>query len=580
MDYHKKYLKYKLKYLNLLKGGGSDVEQFNVKVSDKKSFFENLLKPSTLPPPIRPKKPTPAPVTVEPPAPTVTVEPPAPTVTVEQPPAPRPPPTPRGPSPAAKAAAAAAAAAAKSASEALEAAERQEIKPGITAPTPRPRPKPATSTPPPPPLPLTRPSTSTSTSTSTSKSTSPPPPPLTRPSTSQLPRGPPPPLPATRPYDCGDGITYYYPTNETKKPAELVDECSKLKRNKSPISPPPPPTSPPPPVSSAQQRQTTPSTAIVTAASNTPSSSKPSRPPPPGTVNDIIIAVTHNNRLQCFFTKVFKHLLKDKAFKNLKFKHCAVIRCYRVNNNGKSYIKFEMIYEGELEDKKGKTDNDKYWTKETFNSSNISTVGIDIDKIEIKKQQSFTIPYNKEIYFVRHGEGIHNISSKLEKSTTKRSIIKDAELSTNGSSQAFNAADNLKRYFTSSSYGKSKYHFAASHLRRSMQTAAIFQNRILKESEPRQEIVIIPCIHELLYNSSGLCDSQTKKNTVVDLLSQENVPSCIPPLTHKSPMYCTRLALGGNYSINWDKYNDFYNSKSTCEDTNMIEQILKVLTKS
>lgn len=136
-----------------------------------------------------------------------------------------------------------------------------------------------------------------------------------------------------------------------------------------------------------------------------------------GAEENIVILGTHNYRLKCFFSS----FNQPKFSKN--FKNCAIIKCTKSDEQ----IAFEMIYEGEVLSNDSK--KNEYWTVEDFNKS--------------VQNFKYNIPPNTIIYLVRHGQGYHNIVTRLTKvgKIITTDDIQDANLTTEGINQAKRAGE-------------------------------------------------------------------------------------------------------------------------------------------
>ena len=143
----------------------------------------------------------------------------------------------------------------------------------------------------------------------------------------------------------------------------------------------------------------------------------------------IILAATHNARLQCFINS----LPHSKGIKSKKFMNCAVIKCVIMDNKMKLY----MVYEGELDSSEGK-DRKDYWTYK-FN--------------QVFSDQSFDISYDNHsplvIFLIRHGQGYHNLYKKSkpysEQTKGHQTQFVDAQLTLDGTKQAVKAAEEIKK---------------------------------------------------------------------------------------------------------------------------------------
>ncbi len=270
-----------------------------------------------------------------------------------------------------------------------------------------------------------------------------------------------------------------------------------------------------------------------------------------GNPNRKIIVATHNNRLQCFFLKLNKE-------KNLKFKNCAIIKCYKNGNK----IFFEMIYSGELD---GEYNNlEEYWDIESFNKMNFM--------MDHKPTKVF------EIYLVRHGKGIHN-GANITDDMLKEDKYLDAPLDTIGFSQAKRAGSFLKEHLKGNlKKNISSLHFGASHLLRTRQTIVSIQLSL----GIKKEIIIVPCVHEIDNCDDGILQESKK-------LGNENTPLCSKSgnmnidcmfveklCSDPENQYCSIEK--NKFQVNWGKYLRFYANNRSCITTNMMEQIIEVFS--
>lgn len=273
---------------------------------------------------------------------------------------------------------------------------------------------------------------------------------------------------------------------------------------------------------------------------------------------NIIICGTHNNRLECFFSKYYKnHNYKSKTFNN-----CVIIRCFKLNGS----IKFNMIYEGEIGD-----ESNIYNISSCFKSNrcwNIKEFNKYFNSVNIK---TLDIPDNTEIYLVRHGEGVHNKINIFEKIYNN---ILDAPLTNTGSQQAERAGMFLSGYIKAY-YTYFHIYFVASHLVRTQQTIGLMMKQF--KFNMNNIINIAPCTHELIYKSDGECDAALRQMMPIN----SNTPRCNNINSEKDDTcrVLNKFNVDNNIEydvkIKWDYYNFFYNSNMKCEETNMIDQIIK-----
>ena len=257
--------------------------------------------------------------------------------------------------------------------------------------------------------------------------------------------------------------------------------------------------------------------------------------------DNVILCGTHNNRLECFFRSI------EKDYPNKAFNNCVVIKCYNENDK----LKFKMIYEGESYNLKHYKKS--AWTIDSFNN------------FFNNKNYNIILPPNTDILLIRHALGVHNKRSLLR---TIFNFEKDSQLDVIGIEQSERAGIFLKSLRLKNIY------FMASHLVRTQQTIAI----IMKMINLIKPIYIVPCAHELnlvnnCYNSS--CDNSILQK--FPILS--NMPKC-----RYNSNSCDKLTnfsgvdIYANYKvdINWDYYINYYNNNNKCENTNILEQIIKL----
>jgi phosphohistidine phosphatase SixA len=281
---------------------------------------------------------------------------------------------------------------------------------------------------------------------------------------------------------------------------------------------------------------------------------------------DIILAATHNARLQCFINYLVytldshkEQLLKN--VKNKKFMNCAVIKCVVKN----SMMRLYMIFQGVL-DEHEKKDPKHYWTYE-FN--------------EVFSNISFNVSVNKnsifEVFLIRHGQGFHNenknkfdkmIAFANRKILNKESKYLDALLTDVGIKQAAEAADAIQKHIKDHKVSQ----LVASRLKRTWQTIA----KVAMVMEINKPIHVIHCLHELAEaNPKGECDANN--NDISFYGAGENKGKCITDnFQFIDTDDCKTLKIENkNFTINWSHY-DF---KVQCKGKNIISIIIEALNK-
>jgi bisphosphoglycerate-dependent phosphoglycerate mutase len=272
---------------------------------------------------------------------------------------------------------------------------------------------------------------------------------------------------------------------------------------------------------------------------------------------NIILCGTHNNRLLCFF----KQLNINNDYPNKNFNNCVIIRCFRENYK----VKFNMIYEGET------YDNNENIVKSLCSISNDCWDIVSFNNYFNNYSYDINLPSNTEIFLIRHGLGVHNKMSFLQKIIN---INIDSQLDPIGLEQASRAGIFLKGYLNNN-LKNINIIFTASHLMRAQQTIAI----IMKMIKIEKQIYIVPCSHEIIYSGNGSCDSSILQNLPV----VSNKPNCTNnngtcgklSVFSDPPNYNDNYYHNYEVNLNWDYYMKF-NKSNKCEDTNMVTEIINL----
>ena len=270
-----------------------------------------------------------------------------------------------------------------------------------------------------------------------------------------------------------------------------------------------------------------------------------------------ILIVTHENRMRCFLHKYLK-----KKTKMLKFKNCAIVKITINLNNNSS--KSELLYEGSSSEKDNKkiqpeiiensANNEKYYTYGNFNS--------DFDNITLPTLPTFLSNYVINFYIMRHGEGVHNTLSTMQKGFnifTQEHQVKDAPLTEDGKKQVKDAV----KFVSTLKLNHFDYLFA-SDLQRTRQTLAIFDSN-LNPSRKEKKIIILQCSHEVSYNA---CDT----SIFVNPFAVENKKEC------EKDNRCTQTQIDNiSYGNNWGYYHLFNKTMTKCRDTNMLFECIEII---
>jgi hypothetical protein len=318
---------------------------------------------------------------------------------------------------------------------------------------------------------------------------------------------------------------------------------------------------------------------------------------------------------------------KETEEEEKRFKNCSFLRLCLNKETG---ICIQLVYEGELDPGEGKGGRIYYITGKEDDKKQIGGV-VDVkDKIKnnfvsaitlYKKKEGNTDAATNEIieeiftninsglnrlklsnnifkdvdeyvfYIGRHGQAEHNLKYATHLKT-------DTDVTQLGKDQAFRAGQNLSSVLKNNNENIS-YVFA-SDLMRTRQTI----ENILKGMNETQnkiyfpkEIIILPCSHELKYNSKGLCDKKPSSFSF-KIGTKENDPKC-SKTTHcldnnitNPESDCNRIKMTiensqdkiiRKISLNWDFYfekNGNKIRKMDCSKTNMIQLAIEYINTS
>lgn len=200
------------------------------------------------------------------------------------------------------------------------------------------------------------------------------------------------------------------------------------------------------------------------------------------------------------------------------------------------------------------------------------------------------IPSDFNIYIVRHGQGNHNAKKTKLGKMMSQTKIKDASLTDAGIEQAEDAGKEIKNIMFS--------YFFVSDLKRTRQTMA---KLLLKNdhniNKTNQTVYVLPCAHELKYNSEGCDKSNSLVKNITDRLSVENLSSCTNEMaTRRSNNECNTGGPSNNIYVNWMYYFNFYGDEMRklgkdnkcgdekecirqCYNTNMISMCLFIINR-
>ena len=242
-------------------------------------------------------------------------------------------------------------------------------------------------------------------------------------------------------------------------------------------------------------------------------------------------------------------------------------------------------------------------TKIVINEENFQNINAGINRLELP-EKIFKDVDEYVFYIGRHGQAQHNLDavSELKKANLRQAAhqITDTDVTNLGKEQAFRAGENLTKILKKN---KENINYVfASDLMRTRQTI----ENILKGMNSSggndfffpKEIIILPCSHELKFNSKGLCDKKPSVLSFNNVFTRENNPKC-SKTTHciennitNPDSDCNRIQIIDEDSKNkivrkiplqWDFYfekNENKMRKMDCSKTNMIKLAIEYINTS
>jgi hypothetical protein len=320
---------------------------------------------------------------------------------------------------------------------------------------------------------------------------------------------------------------------------------------------------------------------------------------------------------------------KETEEEEKRFKNCSFLRLCLNKETG---ICIQLVYEGELDPGEGKGGRIYYITGKEDDKKQIGGV-VDVkDKIKnnfvsaitlYKKKEGNTDAATNEIieeiftninsglnrlklsnnifkdvdeyvfYIGRHGQAEHNLKYATHLKT-------DTDVTQLGKDQAFRAGQNLSSVLKNNNENIS-YVFASDLIRTRQTIENILKGMNMNKNEnetyfPR-EIIILPCSHELKYNSKGACDKKPSSFSF-KIGTKENDPKC-SKTTHcldnnitNPESDCNRIKMTIENSqdkiirkipLHWDFYfekNGNKMRKMDCSKTNMIQLAIEYINTS
>jgi phosphohistidine phosphatase SixA len=279
--------------------------------------------------------------------------------------------------------------------------------------------------------------------------------------------------------------------------------------------------------------------------------------------------VENESPVETDITSIKTKFFDDKG-EIASFMNCAILK---IHMNG-SYVTIELVYQGELDEDKGKkrryfvtqsdntqSDNTQSDNTQSDNTQSDNIVKVVFEKITLPLENTILSHFiNKEnytFYLMRHGQGDHNVRTGFWKKATAVVGIGNTTLTQTGINQAINAADfaanELNLDPTTINY------LFTSDLKRTRQTLAYFYMQLCINKKlinnTNKTFYILPCSHELSYVKSNESITNIDKLNDGLLIASENKPAC---------QFNDIIIQEGNnkftFTSNASYYRDFYDS--------------------
>ena len=187
-------------------------------------------------------------------------------------------------------------------------------------------------------------------------------------------------------------------------------------------------------------------------------------------------------------------------------------------------------------------------------------------------ESQLTLKNIKRMIFIRHGEGIHNKATKIQKAFTMSNYL-DANLTEIGKQQAKTAGQKLNEILSLVSHG-TVLGFA-SDLRRTRFTLDTINSQLIGDNNITQKY-ILPCSHEIGVKE-GQCDdaayANSENKSTIDLvkLNSEGWNT-----EYYEDFYGKNRRNNRSYDL-YNKSRKMMNKRRYCKDTDMIKEVISIV---
>lgn len=280
----------------------------------------------------------------------------------------------------------------------------------------------------------------------------------------------------------------------------------------------------------------------------------------------VSIIATHQARIRCLLSK----FIQGKVG---RFQNGAVIKITLTAQ----FITINLLYNGEIDE--NKPDKEYYVTNDYIIEDIPKFKATPFPILEDIPNELFSDIGDNilHLYLIRHGQGTHNVLSGMKKKTASVLGNVDTSLTEQGENQIARAGKYFGSFSSRSpdSIFNCNYLFV-SDLQRTKQTLAVFllnaqkySGRVIRPNE----MIVLPCSHELNYNKDGNCDGSYGQT----FAGNENKSSC------SNISSCDKTFT--TYELNWNYYNGFYNgtrrnpgsNKKQCRNTSIISEAIDII---
>ena len=305
-------------------------------------------------------------------------------------------------------------------------------------------------------------------------------------------------------------------------------------------------------------------------------------------LNNSIIAV--KNTINRTFNKnpvQYEYQEKEEEEEEIRFKNCSILRLCVNKETG---LCLQLVYGGELDPSEGKGGRIYYIANESERTPESIVTEVVFDNINAGlnrldlTSKNFAKGIDEYVFYIgRHGQAEHNLKYATHLKT-------DTDVTKLGKEQAFRAGKILTTILKNK---KENINYVfASDLTRTRQTIENILNGMNTNQKQKyfpKEIIILPCSHELKYNSKGLCDKPPSFLSL-KIGVKENDPKCSKTTNcvdnnidnPKSDCNHITLKMFGDKEIplNWDFYFEKNENKMRnmdCSKTNMIKLAIEYI---